>query len=371
MNEKLQLDKTHDLTAEACGWIAQLESESMKSDDLAAFKEWIERSPAHKKEIKRLAHLSSELNVLTDMTLPLKTAADHRRKLSILDLKVSRPKLHYVMGMVCLITVMFFSDYLINNKANTSNQPLLYTTEIGGHRTILLSDGSVLDLNTDSEIEVDYNAQRRKVRLLKGEAFFQVAHNADRPFIVYAGEKAVRAVGTAFVVRLMPKKFEVTVTEGKIELSHAVNSEQSSNGNDKIKLNIAAKAQKISSTQKVPLYLNAGETVLSDKSNQNQLLAELVATVSERQIRRKLSWQDGLLDFSDTPLIEVINDLSRYTSMKIEISDPELRELKFGGLFRTNELKALFDALETTFDIKIERINDKHVRISRISSVAI
>ena len=103
MNEKSILDKSHDLTAEACGWIAQLESESMKSDDLDAFKEWIERSPAHKKELKRLALLSSELNVLTDMALPLKTAADYRRKLSILDLKVPRPKLQYVMGMICLM----------------------------------------------------------------------------------------------------------------------------------------------------------------------------------------------------------------------------------------------------------------------------
>ena len=368
MNEKFSLDKTQDLTAEACAWIAQLESESMKSDDQAAFKEWVERSPAHKKEIKRLAQLSSELNVLTDMALPLQEAADHRRKLSILELKVPRPKLHYITGVICLITVMFFNDYFLLHNDNTVNEPLLYTTEIGEHRSIFLTDGSVLDLNTDSEIEIDYNAQRRKVRLLKGEAFFRVAHNANRPFIVYAGEKSVRAVGTAFIVRLMPKKFEVTVTEGKIELSHTVNNEQPSNETNNADVDFTTNTQKISSKQQVPIYLEAGETVLYNKSNQNYPMAELVAMVSEREIKRKLSWQDGLLDFSDTPLIDVINDLSRYTSMKIEISDPELRELKFGGLFRTNELQALFDALETTFDIKIERINDRHVRISRTSS---
>jgi transmembrane sensor len=218
MSNKISLENSNDLTTEACAWIAQLESESMKSDDLAAFKEWVERSPAHKKEVKRLAYMSSDLNVLTDMLLPLRAAADHRRKFSNLALKLRRPNLQYLAGIICLCTVVFFSQKWLYQDVLVS-EPLLFTTEIGEHREILLSDGTLLDLNTNSEIEVDYSLERRKVRLIKGEAFFEVAHNTNRPFIVYAGETSVRAVGTAFVVRLMPKKFEVTVTEGKIELS--------------------------------------------------------------------------------------------------------------------------------------------------------
>ena len=80
MSELNSLNNTADLTAEACAWIAQIESESMKSDDLAAFKEWIERSPAHKKEIMRMAQLSGELNILTDMAVPLKEAAAGQRE---------------------------------------------------------------------------------------------------------------------------------------------------------------------------------------------------------------------------------------------------------------------------------------------------
>jgi transmembrane sensor len=369
MSNKILLGSNNDLITEACAWIAQLESESMKSDDLAAFKEWVERSPAHKKEIKRLAYLSSDLNVLTDMALPLRAAADKRRKISSLDLKLRKPNLQYLTGIICLCMVFFFSEKWIYQNDIPVNEPLLYTTVIGEHREILLSDGTILDLNTDSEIEVDYSLQRRKVRLIKGEAFFEVAHNTNRPFIVYAGENSVRAVGTAFVVRLMPKKFEVTVTEGKIKLSQKALNEPIVN-DDKNQLDDSIQSQhELSGLYEESIFLEAGEKVVYDKSFQNYLQDELVETVSERDIKRMLSWQDGLLDFSDTPLIEVINDLSRYTSMKIEISDPELRELKFGGLFRTNELQALFDALETTYDIKIERINERHVRISRISDV--
>ncbi len=356
---------------EACAWIAQLESESMKADDLAAFKEWVERSPAHKKEIKRLAYLSSELNILTDMAVPLKTAAAHRRKFFMLDLNVRKPKLRYTTAMVSLIAFIFLGNFFLSYNNISVSEPLLYTTEVGEYRKILLSDGSVLEINTDSEIEVDYNLERRKVRLLKGEAFFQVAHNADRPFIVYAGEKSVRAVGTAFVVRLMPKELEITVTEGKIELSQTINNEPDVRAKKALVIDPTPNRKEELIKPEAPLYLEAGQMVVYDKAYQKYLQAEMVEAVSEREIRRKLSWQDGLLDFSETPLIEVVNDLSRYTEISIEISDPELRNLKFGGLFRTNELQALFDALETTFDIKVERIDQRHVRISRNSPVKI
>jgi len=365
MNQKFSLNKMNDLTSEACAWIAQLESESTKSDDLAAFKEWVERSPVHKKEIKRLALLSSEISVLTDMAVPLKAAADQRRKFSFLEKTFFRSKFRYLTGIFSLLTVFFVGDHILQNSRISVDEPLLYTTQVGEHREILLSDGTLLDLNTDSKIEVDYSLERRKVRLLKGEAFFQVAHNAKRPFIVYAGEKSVRAVGTAFVVSLMPKKFEVTVTEGKVELSHKVNNEPGQNKNRKPIVASSTGGQELAILPAATIYLDAGETVAYDSSYQKLLRDELVRSVSEQEIKRKLSWQDGLLDFSETPLIDVINDLSRYTSMNIEISDPELRNLKFGGLFRTNELQALFNALETTFDIEIERISDKHVRISR------
>ncbi len=371
MSKKFSSQNNSDLTTEACAWIAQLESECMSSDDLAAFKEWVERSPAHIKEIKRLAHLSFELNVLTDMVIPLRAAAERQRKFSILNLKVRRPNLHYLTGVVCLVAYFFFSSFWLDREGVFVSEPLLYTTEVGGHRKILLSDGTLLDLNTDSEIEVDYSLGRRKVRLLKGEAFFEVSHDINRPFIVYAGETSVRAVGTAFVVRLMSEKFEVTVTEGKIEISQTSLNEKTVNDKENYLAGSQLGRNQLVSKQEKSIYLEAGEKVVYNKSYQNLLQEKLIETMSKGEIKRMLSWQDGLFEFSDTPLVEVIRDLSRYTSMKIEISDPKLRELKFGGLFRTNELQALFDALETTFDVVIERNNDNHVIISRNKTVKI
>ncbi|MEP1742828.1 MAG: FecR domain-containing protein [Kangiellaceae bacterium] len=351
-----------DLAQEACAWIAQIESESMTACDHIAFEEWLDRSPAHRAEILRFSQFSSQLNVLTEMAVPLKEAINKKRQVSA---KVDPPiwkSLKFATSCAVFLAVILFSSQWVVNKEESLDGPVLYKTAVGSYRKIMLSDGTLLELNTNSEVEVDYTETRRKVRLLNGEAFFQVAHSKKRPFIVYAGERSVRAIGTAFVVSLLPKSFEVTVTEGKVELSKAVPAKRQNLTSEQPADQLLQ--QELSSDS---IYMSAGESVIYNPQVEVEveLNTKVVDSVSKREILRKLSWQDGLLDFSETPLIEVIEDLSRYTTMKIEIEDPELQELKFGGLFRTNELQALFDALEMTFDIEIEKLSEQHVKLSR------
>ena len=351
-----------DLAQEACAWIAQIESESMTACDHIAFEEWLDRSPAHRAELLRFARFSNDLNLLTEMAEPLREAANKKRQLAVKAKPPLWKSFNFVASCAVFLFVMLFGTQWAVNNNETISGPVLYKTAVGSYRKIMLTDGTLLELNTNSEVEVDYTEARRKVRLLNGEAFFQVAHSKKRPFIVYAGERSVRAVGTAFVVSLLPKSFEVTVTEGKVELSKAIRVNESEQP-------LATEHQTKQLLQQElttdSIYMSAGESVIYNPQVEVELNTEVVDSVSEREILRKLSWQDGLLDFSETPLVEVIEDLSRYTTMKIEIQDPELRDLKFGGLFRTNELQALFDALEMTFDIEIEKLSEQHVRLSR------
>ncbi len=351
------------LAQEACAWIAQIESESMTACDHIAFEEWLERSPAHKAELLRFAQFSKELNILTEMAEPLRQAAETKRRRSLVIKQPIWRSFTFAGSCIAFVFAIFIGTYLIQNNEPGYSGPVLYKTAVGSHRKIMLADGTLLELNTDSEVEVDYSKTRRKVRLLNGEAFFQVAHNKKRPFIVYAGERSVRAVGTAFVVSLLPKSFEVTVTEGKVELSNNLLEPVDASLELKSQAEPQPSLQQPASSQSI--YMSAGESVIYNPQTDTPLDTKVVDSVSQREILRKLSWQEGLLDFSETPLVEVIEDLSRYTTMKIEIQDPELRDLKFGGLFRTNELQALFDALEMTFDIDIEKVNDQHVRLSR------
>jgi len=344
-----------DIVSEACAWIVQIEDRNLTIADQAAFKEWVNRSPVHKAEIRRLAHLSGDLNSLTDMMQPLDEAMMRHRK-------VRKPKIwrkRFMPILTVSVVAVFMVFFGINSGHQTSpalDTPVLYQTVVGGKQDIILTDGSVLKLNTDTEVEVDYNAERRKIRLIKGEAFFQVAHNPDRPFLVYAGDDVVRAVGTAFRVRRLDEKIEVTVTEGRVELKT-----EAPHVDVVILVPEKNEAEKSPIARIKPIAIGAGESITYMASVQNNT----VEKISKREIERELSWQDGLLEFSETPLDEVITDLSRYTTLKIEIADPELRDLKFGGLFRTDGLSVLFDTLETDFDIEVDYAEDNVVRISR------
>ena len=97
----------------------------------------------------------------------------------------------------------------------------IYETRIGEQNSITLVDGSVIQLNTDSHIQVNYEKNQRSIVLMAGEAHFEVAKDPSRPFVVKAGDGMVRAVGTAFTVRINPEALKVIVTEGKVALAAA------------------------------------------------------------------------------------------------------------------------------------------------------
>ena len=237
--------------------------------------------------------------------------------------------------------------------------PYIVATTVGGLEERTLSDGTVVKLNTDSQIEVDFDSKQRRVRLLKGEAFFQVAHNSDWPFLVTAGDKTVKAVGTAFAVRWTDGDLSVTVSEGRVAFAPAVAAPvpvvivpRGPGAEPEPLTKISAEA---------PLFLDAGQKL----SLVNEGAPTLVAAVSPREITSELSWREGLLDFSERPLNEIVGEVNRYTNVRIEITDPELSQMKFGGIFRTGEIEPLLDALELSADVEVERVSDTYVRIHR------
>lgn len=364
MNNHTQLsDSSSDIRSQACSWIAQLETGDLTNEDLAAFKEWTSRSPVHREEIKRMAALSNEVNIIAEMAAPLQDAINQRKSMKSSPRAFVFPR-KMALTSAFLMVLVFSSVLMMNIGLLTKSAPLLIITEVGSHREMLLEDGSTIQINTDSQVEIDFNEQRRKVRILKGEAFFQVAHNKNRPFIVYAGEKAVKAIGTAFLVRHLPDQFEVTVTEGRVELSQTATLVSSHRNKTASQEMFQAATQQ----SEVTIYIDAGESIRSAESATLKVALLEKSEISTSEINRKLSWQNGLFDFSDTPLREVIDDLSRYTQLKIKISDPELEQLKFGGLFRTDDIESLFDALESAYQIKVEYQANGVVKLSRVKT---
>lgn len=194
-----------------------------------------------------------------------------------------------------------------------------YRTEIGEKRTVRLADGSVVRLNTGSSIEVALGKKERSIRLLRGEASFDVAHDTVRPFIVDADGAKVRAVGTAFSVRLRADLAEVTVTQGVV----LVRDDQS-----------------------------AGRRVTAGNAAAVRQGAIAVTPLAGRDIARRLAWQQGRLSFDGDTLAQAVEEFNRYRTSPIVIGDPALSGLRIGGTFRSDRSDDFAHALEQSFGIR-------------------
>lgn len=181
-----------------------------------------------------------------------------------------------------------------------------YSTDIGEIRRVPLADGSLAAINTNTEIAVDLQPNRREVRLDRGEAWFQVAKDPTRPFTVMAGDTRVRAVGTAFSVRRRAMGVEVLVTEGVVEVWSG----------------------KGGATRKV----SAGSQIfVSDAAGPAKALHRPL------EMDRALAWRDGQIVLDGDTIAAAVSEFNRYNTRKIVITDPQLEGRRIVGWFHTNE----------------------------------
>lgn len=229
-------------------------------------------------------------------------------------------------------------------QRNYAPHEIAAQTEIGGLREIALPDGSVVRLNTDTRVHIAYTREARRVELQQGEAHFTVAKNPRRPFIVSVAGLDVRAVGTAFNVRMRDAAIEVLVTEGRVRLADA---------------NQAAKSLL---PEGPPPELGTGEralVTLSSATNENadahSVAPPVVMVVPEHVLRQQLAWQEKRLDFDATPLADMVEELNRYSRTKLVIHDPSLRGELFGGSFPAGDTATVVRMLVENFDVIAEQ----------------
>lgn len=204
---------------------------------------------------------------------------------------------------------------------------------------MLLPDGTVVELNGDSRIELAYTAQERRVHLVAGEAHFIVVRNPERPFLVSAGRVAVRAVGTAFNVKLAAEKIEVLVTEGKVKLERPA----------------AAESRPAAAPEAAAPALVQGQRAVITRAPATADDAVEVAEVDRAVIEAELGWQSTRLVFNNTPLDEVVAGFNRYNSHRLTLGDPRLRERALTGVFRADNLDGFVRLLRASVDVKAEQ----------------
>ena len=368
------------INQEACGWIAKMHDADLSVEQAEQLRQWMAQSLAHKQELKRMAQRWDELNVLTELAVPLvpdAIAADNSQRSPVAASGFFETLSNTFNGSVLasaavLVLVVGLALTLLPGNPIVNTQT--YTTAIGEQRKVILSDSSVVQLNTNSVVVVSYTASERGIHLQQGEAHFTVSHNPQKPFLVRAGNGIVRAVGTAFSVRLYEHSVDVIVTEGRVALNKvdaalsASSSTPSSSKAPAITPSTATEqseflSSRVDLAQRIaePAYLDAGQGAIFDTATDS---IELVEALDTEALKRKLSWRNGLIRFTGVPLEEVVAEISRYTPLKIMIRESELKTLRIGGLFKVGETQKMFDVLETGFGVYAHQIDSNTVYLT-------
>ena len=210
-----------------------------------------------------------------------------------------------------------------------------YSTRIGETKEIVLADGSMVTLNTDSKVLVHYSKTRRQIQLLQGEALFDVAKNKKRPFIVMAGDTQVRAVGTSFTVKFLPDQpVQVLVREGVVEIKRP------------------------QVPQAPPVQLAANTLAVAPPEAPIS-----IEPVPHLQVTRGLAWREGRIAFDNETLANAAREFERYSDIQIRMA-PELETQTITGLFVSNDPVGFARAAAISLNLHVDVAN-REVRLSR------
>ena len=335
----------------AADWLIRNEDGNLTAEEQRKFLEWRNESPRHRDAYDRLTKFWSDFDLVADEFKQSKItggsrASAHQGRFDWFSTSAR----HMVIGAMAASFLLVLGFWIGNNQ---NSAPILqqtdhYATQTGEQIKVSLPDGSIIDLNTDSEVEYAFSEDVREVSLIKGEAFFDVSKDPNRPFSVVTKSGAVVAVGTAFTVRVFPDAVDVLVSEGQVALI----AEPYPNPDE------ALYSKTLQDPNLVPrLVSGQGARITTEVEN--------IASYEPDLMARKLSWRNGLLAFSGDRLVDVIDDVNRYSNTKILFDDPSLEDLPVSGYFRIGELDEMFEALELFAGLEAERIDETTVRLVR------
>lgn len=215
-----------------------------------------------------------------------------------------------------------------------AHQSKSYRTEVGQIRSVPLEDGSHITLDTGSRIEVAVRADERRIDLIHGDAYFEVAKDPMRPFVVSVDRARVVAVGTKFYVERDDHGLIVLVTEGKIRLERPGES---------------------------PQEVAAGSEARLDATELR------VSHPTDMEVEETLGWRNGYLLFRDASLVEAVAKFNRYTHKKMVIEDPSIAGIRIGGHFRLDDVQGFLWLLKSGFPINVDERRDRIVLTKRSS----
>jgi transmembrane sensor len=384
-----------DQTAEEAGlWDARLRAPDCTDADRARFAQWRDADSSHWAAFERLqtivASLRSEMSRADVRALrdaALRARPRHQWRLSLL-LAASLAALTMAITVWTeLPAVMSFAPLrnlvAFAGRITGTDSAEQYITAAGQRSTVILRDGSSVELNSRTRVKVDFNETRRSVELIDGQALFHVAKNPHRPFIVRAGNREIVAIGTAFDVRVDATYLRVTLIEGKVAVSKqsllpvAARSVASKLATAPVASGGPDPRRGATQEAKIDALAHSGAEGEVFLAPGQQLIAPLhwvsdgsafgnedsadPGVVRSVDVDKVIGWHDGRVFLEDLTLDEAVAEMNRHSPVQIRVDSPQLERLRVNGMFRAGEQDAFAAALESYFPITAQHNGDTEI----------
>lgn len=324
---------------EAAQWFVRLER-GLSPSEQDQFFEWLAANPLHGDRLNVHQRNWARLNKMAAW----KPEHSDRPNPDLLDRKPSRPS-HWAWSLplaaaACLALVITF--FVAGPQPDGAAEQSISVVGKSSNRTRLF-DGSVLKVNEGSVATATYTKEVRRIILERGEAFFDVVRDPDRPFVVQVDELEIVAVGTAFNVKRSAEVIEIFVTEGRVRIdSRAAGSGEPAEGG---KLAISSE---LGANELAQIALNKAETRAH------------VEPLTRQDLRSQMAWQHGPLSLEAEPLGFIVNEFNRLNETQMVVADPSIRSMRIGGSFHSGNVEGFVRLLELAFGVEVTHVPEKN-----------
>ena len=312
--------------------------------DEAVFDEWLAASPAHADAWTRACAAWTAFDVPADDedTRALRDMARSTLPKAATDSPPARPRWGYAIAASVVVIAATGGAMLLNQQGGSAPNvtvdtqvaavdpaKLMLTTAKGEHHSFRLADTSTVTLNTDSVVAVAFKpGGERRLELVRGQAFFKVAHDKTRPFVVAAADgQTVTALGTQFEVRADASTLQIVLVEGRVS---------------------------VAPTRGAPVLMHAGQQLLTGPQG---------VIVSAADVAAVYDWQRGIVTFKRTTLAAAVGELNRYSRAQLRVDDPRLASLTVSGVFQTNDASRFARTIAEIYPVRVVPAGSNTLRI--------
>jgi transmembrane sensor len=323
----------------AATWHDRLQRENVSDETRQAFNLWLAQSPEHERAYAAIDRAWSVLQAGVHEPEILALRHEAALRLSRAASRSLRP-LRFATAVALVLALGGIATLLVTHSlaersilawvlepSNTETERI-YTTTVGERLVVTLLDGSQVTLDTQSQLRVAWSKRERNMKLVRGQALFEVAKDRTRPFVVEARKQRLVALGTAFDVRVEDGQMKVTMIEGTVRVEPATAT---------------------SDSRTTPLsparILTAGEQLVVDAQSEDH--------IHPADPDRATSWRRGQIIFDDTRLADAVGELNRYSETQIVLSDPTLADLRLSGAFATGRPNVFVEAVTGYFAVAV------------------